>query len=103
MEILNKLIDTFNINLQEARGTNPHDDVCSGRFTFLNCIITFAYRKNSKEVEIWNPVKGTYHDIIAEHIKAVSPSFDDLQSEQSDEWNINGFRNEADYLRYRYG
>lgn len=102
MEILNKLIDITEKKMQQAREDNPFEDKCSGAFPFARCIITFSMNKVHKDIEVWNPVKDTYLDCIAEKLKEVTPRFEDLKAEKFDVWDTHGFRDEVDYNNYKY-
>lgn len=103
MEILERLIIHTERKMQQARDAHPGDDRCRGSFTFGNCIVTFSMSKRHKDIEVWNPVRDTYLECIAEHIKDVTPHFSDLKVEETDEWDNHGFRDESDYNNYRYG
>ena len=103
MKALDNLIDRTERKLQQCRESNPYEDRISGSFTFGNCIITFSLSKDHKEIDVWNPVKNTYLDCISEHLKASTPDFLDIEfeAEESDVWDNHGFRDAADYYRYR--
>lgn len=70
-----------------------------GSFPIGCCIVTYSLTERSNNIEVYNPVKDTYLDNIAEWLMMNIPErcFD------TSEWNDNGFRDEADYLNYRYG
>lgn len=69
-----------------------------GSFQFGNHTISYNIGDRSNLVEVYNPVKGTYLDRVADYLTIlIQPG------EEEDEWNINGFRNESDYIRYKFG
>lgn len=103
MKILDRLIIRTERKMQQARDAHPGDNRCSGSFTFANCIVTFSMSLTHKDIEIWNPVRDTYLDCIAEHIKKSTPHFSDLKVDETDEWDNHGFASETDYIRYKYG
>lgn len=103
MKPLEQLIIRTERKMQQAREDNPGENRCHGRFTFANCIITFSMSLTHKDIEVWNPVRDTFLDCIAEHIKKSTPHFSELSTADSDIWDNHGFRNEADYLRYKFG
>lgn len=69
-----------------------------GSFQFGNHTISYSIGERSNLVEVYNPVKDNYLDRVADYLTAlIQPG------EEEDEWNINGFRNESDYIRYKFG
>ena len=104
-EKLNNLIEKLERKIREERMANPHDMKVSGRFMFGRCNITFFYDREGCEIDIYNLVKDTLLDNIAEYCsKRVTPwIYMNVEDDSSDEWNDHGFRDEADYLRYKFG
>lgn len=70
-----------------------------GSFPVGNCIIRYALEGNGGIIEVHNTIKDIYLDNIAEWLMLNSTD----RCTESDEWNDHGFRNEADYINYRYG
>ena len=91
MKALDKLIQTFLWKV----GTVTTDE--KGRFPYGNCIISYSITESGTSVEVWNPEKDTYLDNVAQALAEV-----DIPREETDIWNSHGFRNEADYLQYKY-
>lgn len=70
-----------------------------GCFPFGNCIVKFSLTDKTREIEVYNPIKERYLDKVAEFLLNEV----ELKTEYSSIWDVHGFRNESDYLRYRYG
>lgn len=69
-----------------------------GSFQFGNHTISYSIGERSNLVEVYNQVKDIYLDRVADYLTTlIQPG------EEEDEWNINGFRNESDYIRYKFG
>lgn len=102
---LYNLIEKLERKVREARMANPHDMRVSGRFMFGRCNVTFFYDRKGCELDICNLVKDTLLDNVADYCsKRVTPwIYMDVDEDSSDEWNDNGFRDEADYIRYKFG
>ena len=102
---LYNLIEKLERKVREARMANPHDMRVSGRFMFGRCNVTFFYDRKGCELDIYNLVKDTLLDNVADYCsKRVTPwIYMDVDEDSSDEWNDNGFRDEADYIRYKFG
>lgn len=70
-----------------------------GCFPFGNCIVKYSLTEKSREIEVYNPMKERYLDRVAEFLLNEV----ELETEHSSLWDSNGFRDEADYLRYKFG
>jgi hypothetical protein len=69
-----------------------------GSFQFGNHTISYSIGERSNLVEVYNQVKDIYLDRVADYLTSlIQPC------EEEDEWNVNGFRNESDYIRYKFG
>lgn len=69
-----------------------------GSFQFGNHTIAYNIGERSNLVEVYNPVKDTYLDRVADYLmNLIQPC------EEEDEWNVNGFRDESDFIRYKFG
>ena len=79
MKALDKLIQTFLWKV----GTVAADE--KGRFPYGNCIISYSITED------------TYLDNVAQALAEV-----DIPREETDIWNSHGFRNEADFIQYKY-
>ena len=103
--VLDKLIVKLERKIREERMAHPLDMKVSGRFMFGRCNVTFFYDRKGCDVDIYNLVKDTLLDNIAEYCsKRVTPwIYMDVEDDPSDYWNDHGFRDEADYLRYKFG
>lgn len=69
-----------------------------GSFQFGNHTISYSIGERSNLVEVYNPSKDTYLDRVADYLITLIQA-----CEEEDEWSINGFRNESDYIRYKFG
>lgn len=69
-----------------------------GQFHYGNCIIRYSFNERSSSVEVYNPIKDRYLDRIADWlIQLIQPCEQDY-----DEWDAHGFRDEQDYINYKY-
>lgn len=102
MEILDKLIDKLDRKLGEARRDNPNDTTLAGRFTFGRHIVRYVFTPKGCEVEIYNPVLDTFLDRISFHCESCVTPWDSIEAEETDDWDLHGFRDEVDYLRYKF-
>lgn len=91
MKALYKLAEAFERKVENSIGGK-------GVFPFGNVIVKFDYSTRYTEIEVWNPVKDTYLDRIADYLKTLPAPCD----QPFDVFNDHGFRDEEDYLRYRY-
>lgn len=104
MKTLEKLLEKLEYKMIQAKESEPCSRKCSGRFTFGDCIVTFYASSGEKDVEVWDSKNDKNLDNIAQWLVDNSLDFDDIEVEEpEDEWNINGFRSEIDYLTYKYG
>jgi hypothetical protein len=102
MSVINELISRTCRKIQQEREAHPGHDSLQGSFTFANCIVTFSLSHNNKEMEVWNPIKDTYLDCIASLLKKETPQLHELDANEPDIWDAHGFRNEQDYINYKY-
>lgn len=103
MKALKTLLDKFERELTQARMSDIGSLWCRGKFTIGNYIVSFHVGEKDKTVEIWNPVRDTYLDNISQWLERNCPDLDDVDVERSSIWDLNGFRDEADYLNYKFG
>lgn len=71
----------------------------SGKFVYWNFIVTYSFSELHDSIEIYNPDKERYLDNISEWLLL---NIEKKENER-DEWNDHGFRDEADYIRYKFG
>lgn len=102
MKPLEKLLKKFEDRLTDAWQQSVDEDRCKGKFTFGKLIVSFKTVGSDKYITVWNPVKDIYLDNIAEWLEENSIGVDEIEREESDVWNLNGFSNEADYINYKY-
>ena len=69
-----------------------------GSFSYGNYIVTYYFSESYDTIEIHNPNNDRYLDNIAEWLLLNI----EKPNNNSDEWNDNGFRDEADYMRYKF-
>ena len=91
MKALNRLVNTFLWKV----GTVTDGE--KGKFPYGNCIVSYTITESSNNVEVWNPQKDTYLDNVAQALNEIQ-----IPREETSEFNLNGFRDEADYARYRF-
>ena len=101
MKPLEKLLKKFEDRLTDACQQSVDEDRCKGKFTFGKLIVSFKTVGSDKYITVWNPVKDIYLDNIAEWLEENSIGVDEIEREESDVWNLNGFSNEADYINYK--
>ena len=70
----------------------------SGSFSCGNYIVTYSFTENFDTIEIHNPNNDRYLDNIAEWLLLNI----EKKPSTSDIWNDNGFRDESDYIRYKF-
>lgn len=69
-----------------------------GQFPYGNCIVRYNFDERSAAIEVYNPVKDRYLDRIADWlIQLIQPCDKDYN-----EWVEHGFRDEEDYITYKY-
>jgi len=71
-----------------------------GSFPFGNCIVKYSLTESGDEIEVYNPMKGTFMDNVSEWLLL---NVGDRCTQSFNEWNEHGFRDEADYLKYKFG
>lgn len=69
-----------------------------GSFQFGNHTISYNIDDRSNLVEVYNTVRDTYLDRVADYLTdLIQPC------EEPDKWDVNGFRDESDWIRYKFG
>lgn len=104
MEILNQLIDKIDRKLTEERQNNPHERSIGGWFMFGVYKVNFYVSKETCEIIVSNATKNTYLENVSLYCEQHCVDWDDIDIdlEVYDFWDDHGFRNEADYINYRY-
>lgn len=108
-----KFLDEIKEKMHEVISESLQEDkiyAFTGYELNCGCIDITTNPCDMVEVEVYSDKKGRcdakYPNIIAA-IKEVVPTWEEvkeeLQESMEDEWQRNGFANEQDYLRYRYG
>ena len=69
-----------------------------GSFQFGRYQVAYSIGERSNLVEVYNPVKDTYLDRVADYLTDLIQPCED-----PDEWDVNGFRDESDWIRYKFG
>lgn len=100
--ILDRLIAKLDRKLCEARKDKPFEDTLTGMFMFGKHAVSFYYRKDRCEVEVWNPENDCLLDNVSCYCEPRAKSWDNIEIEETDEWDLHGFRDEADYIRWKY-
>lgn len=104
-EILNRLLEQLNEALQQAvnNGDWFDDDTIHAYIKRGECTVSAMVTESIAYVEVC-PENGHEYCNIERWLEARINRIGDLDIEPvSDIWNEHGFRNEADYLKYRYG
>ena len=102
MKIIDRLIDKLDRKLTEERRDNPDNESVVGVFTFGRHIVRFVFRPIGCEIEIYNPILDTFLDRVSFHCEERVVRWGDIETESSNDWDEHGFRDEADYLKYKY-
>lgn len=105
--ILNNLLDVLDDKLIQARKNEPYADHVNGKFMYGRYEVCFFFMEEECEVEITRDFRAdfVYLDNVAEYIAKHCITWNEIDIDYADYdyWQCNGFANEADYLRYRYG
>ena len=105
MEILKQLLSKLDRHLTQERQNNPHDTNASGWFMFGYHKVHFFLAKGGCDVEVLNVPNDRFLENVADYLSTHCLDWEDIDVdlESYDFWDDHGFRDEADYLRYRYG
>lgn len=56
----------------------------------------------SKDIEIYEPATDRFYVNVADWLCEHTVSFNEIEVEEADEWDVHGFRDEQDYINYKY-
>ena len=101
-DILDKLLSKLDRELTSSRENNPSDISTVGRFKFGRHIISYVFDDEGCEVEVFNPVLDTFQDNVSFFLEERCILWNQIDVEETDEWDEHGFRNEADYYHWWY-
>lgn len=101
-KILDKVIAKLDRRLSEERRDNPNNDSIVGVFTFGNHIVRYVFNEKGCELEIWNPANDVFLDNVAFYCEKRVLKWDSVDTVEMSEHEYNGFRDEADYINYKY-
>lgn len=101
--IISKLIAKLDRKLSEARTDSPHETTLVGMFMFGRHIVRYVFKPKGCEIEIYNPVLDTFLDRVSLYIERCVMDWNNVDIKETDDWDLHGFRDEADYLNYKYG
>lgn len=101
--IISKLVELLESKLVEARNDNPYEISISGLFMFGRHIVRYAFKPRGCEIEIYNPVLDTFLDRVSIYAEKCVISWHQVEVKSETIWEQNGFRDEADYLNWKYG
>lgn len=101
-DILDKLLSKLDRELTASRENNPSDTSTAGRFKFGRHIIRFIFNEDGCEVEVFNPILDTFLDNVSFFLEERCILWNQIDVEETDEWDAHGFRDEADYINWRY-
>ena len=103
MEKLNNIVRRINDMLvADKQNKYPYHKYATANLNLLNVSIEVWLDSSSVEVTVYRDNGREYPNIesyISEHIV----DYDSIDINDEDEWSLNGFRNETDYLNYKYG
>ena len=101
-DILDKLLSKLDRELTASRENNPSDTSTVGRFKFGRHIIRFVFDEDGGEVEVFNPILDTFQDNVSFFLEERCILWGQIEIEETDEWDAHGFRDEADYINWKY-
>lgn len=105
MKALKNIIESINEKLVNLRNMEPDDKYQS--FQVINgkyLVDVYINSNNEKEVNIINPQHYMrFYENVCQYIEDHMNDWEDVEVKPYDMWDDHGFRNEADYLQYRYG
>lgn len=101
-DILNQLLKCLEEEMKLAKEYSIDLDRCNGSFKFGNHRISFFMGSKYKDIEVVNVTKNTILINVETWLEENSLDYNDIETEHSDIWDAHGFKDEADYIRYRY-
>lgn len=101
-EILDRLIGRLDRKLSEARRDNPCESTLVGAFTYGKSIVRYVFKEQGCELEIWNPQLDYFLDNVAMYCEKRVVKWDMCEVNTTDEWDEHGFRDEQDYINFKY-
>lgn len=102
MKILQSIISKLDESMKEAKRSNPDERSISDSFNFGNYVISFYLTKDLKEVQVDHKSKDIYLENVEAYLTRNVLNFDDIEVSESSVWDCNGFRDESDYVKYKY-
>lgn len=105
MKKLDKIVNMIDEALIDARnGDNYDDSYCCAHVKYGEFAITGFCDKHCREVEIYNHKSpDRCYPNLEEWLSKNIIEYDEIEIEPPyDYWNEHGFRNEADYINWRY-
>lgn len=103
MKILKSLQQETERHFIERRNEYPAETYFSGCLHFGKYLVDYWVSANGKDIEISNPEKDRYYDNVADWLCDHTINFQDIEIEETDEWDCHGFRDEQDFINYKYG
>lgn len=104
--ILNKLLDRLDKELEEARKEEPGADHVEGMFMFGRHEVVFFFTEIGCVLEINRRYRNdfVFSDNVAEYCVKRCVRWCQIDAgKESDDYDIHGFRDEADYVKYKFG
>lgn len=100
-KILKELLDEINERFIQEKNEEPS---VAFSFTWKDYTIDFYATCDDIEIVIDNKKhKFRYYENICDWLESNAISWDDVVYENISEYDLNGFRDESDYLMYKYG
>lgn len=105
MEKLNNIIAQLDDMLaDDKRDKYPYHHYATATFITERFTIEVFMDSTRAEVLVTNKDKfGIEYPNIEKYIADRLCDYDSIEVEDDDEWNVNGFKDESDYIRYRFG
>lgn len=104
MKLLESIIHKLDKAMANIKQNNPEKDYINGSIVHGKHHIIFSVHKDGyKEVRVDHIEKPSWCENVEGWLERNLLDFKDIQVEdEGNEWDSNGFRNEADYITYKY-
>ena len=100
MERLKNFIDTIDKEIVNERNGRPLEDTLAFTFMYGSKQVFVVYEKKRCEIEILCRKTGCFLDNVSLYAEGRVIEWKDI--EVYSEWDANGFRNEDDFITYKY-
>lgn len=100
--ILNKIIDRIDREITQLRKAKPLKESIGCGFHAYDKYIRYAFGEGWVEISIYDEKKQTWLDNISQWLEKRVVKWESIDvEEEQDEWNLNGFRDEEDFYKWK--